>query len=55
MLDPSTVADLQALYRREFNSNLPDADAQALGNRLLELFDLLTEAPDASTTEPQPR
>lgn len=47
-LSPRALAELKAIYRAEFGQDLTDAEASAVGNRLLRAFDVLT-CPPAST------
>ena len=56
-LSPKAIKEFKAIYQDEFGEALSDAEAQAMGLRLLRLFDLLTRPlpdppPDDSTANP---
>lgn len=41
-LSPKAIKAFKAIYQDEFGEALSDAEAQAMGLRLLRLFDVLT-------------
>jgi hypothetical protein len=45
ILSPKAIAELKAIYRKEYGEDLSDTDAWAMGHRLVRLFTILTRPP----------
>jgi hypothetical protein len=41
-LTQKNIEELKVIYRREYGVEIGDAEAWAMGNRLVRLFDILT-------------
>lgn len=51
LLTQEAIDELKAIYRKHYGEDLPDDEAQEMGNRLLRVFAVLTRGPAENPNE----